>query len=887
MLLVLAIGMVMMFALIFLVARTSLMQGYAKLETDKVSIQVNSAINLIHEQSQQLSLSVRDNAHWDAIYEYVANPNQAFIDSSFSDLTLINLKINAFFIVNAQGEIISYKGLDSSKVMPWRIPDVLMQAVKNGGVLVNPSKSSIAGLFKTPAGICIISTSDILTSEEKGPRRGTLVMVRLLDRELIEHIEKILGTKLSVEAYRDDEISTISPKLLNNKIIVKPIINNQVAGFALMNEISGDAKILIQTVGDRKIFEQGQASLRFLYWGALLAALLLGSFSWIFDKLVLSRLANLNQSVKRIGASAITFSRVEEMPGNDEINSLANGINGMLEKLDGSQLALQFEKERAQVTLTSIADAVITSNNNGCVLYMNTAAERLTGVESSFAIGKTLDSLFHLLSGDKSKNIESSWLTHAHSTIDEVILARADGEEFIISKSASALHDVSGNVFGTVTVLHDVTMLRIMSNQLSHQARFDSLTGLANRYEFDRKAQVAIEDALSSGQTHCLAYLDLDKFKIINDTCGHIAGDLMLKQLADHIKPKLRNADTFARLGGDEFALLLMGCSLNNAHEIVNNVLLAVQEFSLNFDNKVFKVGASIGLIEVSANQTTSLSDLLAMADAACYAAKADGGNCVHVSQAGDINLVHHNHLLDWVARINAGFENNQFVLYQQPLQGLHNSSEPHCELLIRMKGDNDVLYSPGAFLPAAERYRLMPQIDRWVVNEALTIIARKGQDFNAVCAINLSGQSISQDDFLNYVLDKVQQHGINAQRICFEITETAVISNLEKAQHFMRSLRAIGCRFSLDDFGSGLSSFAYLKNLEVDFLKIDGMFIKSIVSNKIDRAMVESINNVGHVMGLHTIGEFAENQDIINILNEIGVDYAQGYGVAMPVLFE
>ena len=320
---------------------------------------------------------------------------------------LANLKLNAVFIVNNQGEVISYKGLDHTTGKPWRIPDVLMQAVKSGGLLVDPHQSTISGLFKTPAGICIVSTSDILTSLEKEPRRGTLVMVRLLDRALIEHIEKILGAKLLVEAYRDDEITTISPQLFNKKIIVKPISNNQVVGFALMNEISGDAKILIQTVGDRKIFEQGQISLRFLYWGALIATFLLVMFSWIFDKLVLSRVANLNESVKRIGASAITADRVEEMPGNDELNSLAHGINNMLTKLDASQRALMLEKEQAQVTLTSIADAVITSDVNGCVIYMNTAAEHLTGIDSAQANAKPLAHLFNLTSEDKTTDRKS------------------------------------------------------------------------------------------------------------------------------------------------------------------------------------------------------------------------------------------------------------------------------------------------------------------------------------------------------------------------------------------------------------------------------------------------------------------------------------------------
>ena len=353
------------------------------------------------------------------------------------------------------------------------------------------------------------------------------------------------------------------------------------------------------------------------------------------------------------------------------------------------------------------------------------------------------------------------------------------------------------------------------------------------------------------------------------------------------MQAKLRGADTLARLGGDEFALLLMGCRLDKAREIANDLLKSIQDFRFEYDDKVFKVGASIGLTEISPKKPLDLSELLATADSACYAAKRDGGDSVYVHQADAVEIKDKHNLLNWVSRINLGLENNQFVLYRQPILGLHEDAEPHCELLIRMKGEDAMLFPPSVFLPAAERYHLMPQIDRWVINEALSIIAKKGLESAGLYAINLSGQSLSQDGFLEYVLGKIAQHKINARHICFEITETAVISNLELARQFMQALRAKGCRFSLDDFGSGLSSFAYLKNLEVDFLKIDGIFIKSILNNKIDCAMVESINNVGHVMGLQTIAEFAENEEIIDVLKKIGVDYAQGYGVAMPALFE
>lgn len=887
MLLALALGLILLFGLIFFVARTVLLEGYAKLEKDKTLIQISSATSLLNEQYEQLSVTVKDNAHWDDIYKYTLNQNPAFIKSSFSDTTFSNLKVNAIFIVSGEGKVIFQRGFDYIKEKTWYIPDVLAQAVRKGGILIDPTKSNQTGLFWTPNGICIVSAFDILDSNEKGPRRGTLIMARLLDQRLIQHIESILKAELSVLDMRKDEIASISSSLNKQRTAVIPLDDRQVAGFALIDAIGGDIQLVLRTVSDRKIFEQGKFSLKFLYWAAILAALLLTAFGWLLNKLVITRLANLNDRVQRIGKSADTSNRVKAFSGNDELASLAHGINGMLQRLDESQLALQFEKERAQVTLTSIADAVITSNINGIVLYMNTAAELLTAVDSAYASGKSLQSLFHLMAEDKTTVVDSAWLTDSSSSLNEAILTRSDGQEFVISKSASSLYDSSGLLFGTVTVLHDVTALRAMSTQLSYQARFDDLTGLINRYEFNRKAQAAINEAASGTHVHSLAYLDLDQFKIVNDTCGHTAGDVVLKELATNIKAKLRISDTLARLGGDEFALLLMGCSLDKAQEIVNGLLQTVQDYRFTYDNQVFKVGASIGLIEISPNHNYTLSDLISRVDSACYSAKGDGGNRIHVYQSDDMQHKNHNYQLQWVSRIHAALEQNQFVLYMQPFKSLQANVEEHCELLIRMRSDEGILYQPGSFLPAAERYRLMPLIDRWVVGEALAAIARKGENFNTVCAINLSGQSLSQDDFLDYVITQIKQHRVDTKRLCFEITETTVITNLDKARQFMQALRKIGCRFSLDDFGSGLSSFAYLKNFEVDFLKIDGMFVKGIVNNKIDRAMVESINRVGHVMGLHTIAEFAENEDIIQVLKEIGVDYAQGYGVAMPELFE
>ncbi len=890
MLLGLAAGMLILFGLLFYVARFVLLDGYAQLEKDKVLLQLDNANSLLKDQYEQLSTVTRDYAHWDDTYQYMDKRNSSFVESNFNDTTFTNLKINAIILVDSNGKAIFKKGLNYATATPWHVPDLLLRALLKDGELANPSVKNISGLFWTKEGICIVSAFDVLDNTLKKERRGTLVFIRPLDDALKDKIAKILNANVSIKGMGEDELVYISSKLAKNKPVVIPLNGKQVAGFALIDTIGSDTKLVLNIASDRKIFNQGKSNLKFMYWAAAAIVLLLMAFSWLLDKLVLTRLALLSNNVRHIGESAAMTGRVQQFVGNDEMVDLANGINNMLERIEESRHALQFEKDRAQVTLSTlggIAEAVITSNGLGHVVYMNAAAESLTGVSIDEVSGGTLLLSLNLMTLDKTSDIDVAWLTDAGSNQEEVMLIRGDDQEFIIRKSTSPLYDNQNILFGHVTVLQDVTALRALSNQLFYQAKHDALTGLVNRYEFDRKVQEAILDATLEDRSYCLAYVDLDQFKIVNDTCGHMAGDLLLQQLANHIKDKVRSSDTFARLGGDEFALLLNGCDIHKAHEIVNDMLNMVKEYRFSFDDKVFKIGASIGLVEITQHNKLNLSELLNAVDSACYRAKREGGNRIHIYLQEDSNLKEHHQQLNWVLRIQQALEKDQFVLYMQRIEGMRLGAELHCELLIRMKSEEGKLYSPSIFLPTAERYHLMPLIDRWVVAKAFAVIAHKGANFPYVCAINLSGQTISDETFLEDVLHQFELHNLDPRRICFEITETALISNMNKARKFMRALRELGCRFSLDDFGSGLSSFGYLKNLEVDFLKIDGIFVKNIVKHKIDRAMVESINNVGHVMGLRTIAEFAESDNIIDVLKEIGVDYAQGYGVARPELFE
>lgn len=889
-LVVMVMGMATVFLLIFFLARHSIMAGYASLEKDSVLVYLNSARGLINDHTDQLYSVTRDYAHWDDAYNFVQTLDPVFIESNLNDTTFSNLKIHAVIFVNEQGKSIYSKGLDFASGQPWKIPELILQSARKDGFLVDSKKDHIEGLFWTPEGLSMVSSVDIRDSTLQKARVGTLIMVRALTGDWVAHIESIIGVQLKVQPVPDFKDSNSISKLSKGQSIVEAVNDREVAGYTMLDDVGSPKGLVLQVVSGRQIQDQGLTSLNTVYWTIGLMAVLLLAISWLFDKLIVSRLTLLSTEVQLIGETADMTKRLPGDQEEDELGTLAKGINKMLDGLNESQEALKVEQNRSQVTLSTLAgitDAVVASDAMGRVAYMNTAAELLTGVAAGDVMGKDIALLFQFQVVDEKGPIESSWLTDFMDKPKEVFLQQPSGRQLVVSRQASPLYDFNGDYFGVVTVLRDVTQLRDLSEKLTFQARHDALTGLVNRYEFDRKALAAIDDSSVENRVHCLAYLDLDQFKTVNDSCGHLAGDRLLKQLADILKSRMRGSDTLARLGGDEFAMIFMGCTINKAESILDDIVIAIREFTFIHNEKSFKVGVSIGLTEISAEHPLSLGELLGMADSACYLAKKDGGNCVRTHVLGDLVVAERSIQLEWVSRINLSLENNGFVLYMQRMQCFNDGGEPHCELLVRMHGESGELHMPGQFLATAERYKLMPQLDRWVIAKAFMILARKGLDLPHVCSINLSGQSLSDQRLASYVLDQIKKYDVNPRRICFEITETAVIANLEKAQSFIQEMRKIGCRFSLDDFGSGLSSFAYLKNLSVDFLKIDGMFTRNVNANKIDRAMVESITSIGHVMGLKVIAEFAETHELVEALRDIGVDYAQGYGVAMPEVFE
>jgi diguanylate cyclase (GGDEF)-like protein/PAS domain S-box-containing protein len=554
--------------------------------------------------------------------------------------------------------------------------------------------------------------------------------------------------------------------------------------------------------------------------------------------------------------------------------------------LKNAELELAQEKERAETTLESINDSVITTDHLSNIISINFKTSLLLGLNSTQVVGKRLDQVCAINeegSDEVAINLsELSLQSDSAFNFTKLILTNKSGTKFNVECSVSPIHDMKNSPIGTVMVIRDVSIARELSLEIEHRAQHDSLTGIYNRHAFESALASSVQ---ANDFEHILCYIDLDQFKIVNDTCGHVAGDELLRQLSSELSVSIRKTDVFARLGGDEFGVLMQHCDIPHAIKIAKQLKKIVSEYVFHWEDKTFKLGASIGLSTIS--PTTSPTLAMQHADTACFSAKEQGRNRIHVYRSSDDENASAHGQMGWVPRLHKALSENHFELYIQSIVDLQRPAEmpSHFEVLIRLKEKDDII-PPGAFLPAAERYNLSSQIDSWVIENTLLLLNLNKDKLKPddVFNINLSASSLNEQGFLKFIQNSFLAVDIDPTAICFEITETAAVTNLTAANTFIKELKDMGCQFALDDFGSGLSSFGYLKNFPVDYLKIDGSFVKDILDDPIDAAMVKSINEIGHIMGKKTVAEWVENQAIADVLAEIGVNYAQGYHFSKPL---
>jgi diguanylate cyclase (GGDEF)-like protein/PAS domain S-box-containing protein len=616
-----------------------------------------------------------------------------------------------------------------------------------------------------------------------------------------------------------------------------------------------------------------------LYFLITLVALVAMTYlGYLLMRRLVGEISMISSSMRNMQTSA-NHDKLLRVSGNDEISDMARSFNELI--LERNSTNLEVNKVSRAVELSS--SQVVITDLDGVIEYVNQKFVVMSGYDKEEMIGQNMSILG---SGNTPDAIFAQMFKTIASGKDwhgEIQNQYKNGVKYLTRTSISSVDNTHYICFQ-----EDITKEHQLSKELNYQASHDSLTGLINRREFETYIERLLASKQNKSTQNAICFMDLDQFKIVNDTCGHAAGDELLRQISTLIKQNVRVHDPLARIGGDEFSILMEHCSLAKAERVMASILKAVKEYQFHWEGNYFKVSISIGIVAINESMD-NLTELFKEVDAACYMAKASGGNRIHIYSPHNGETAMHRGEMHWAARIQRALEEDSFCLYAQAIEPMNGNTNSHYELLIRMLDENGAIIPPSAFLLAAERYKLISQIDQWVVKNALSLLKAHPGFLRKIqfISINLSGPSLADDSFLQFVTNLIKHNNIDGTKICFEITETAAISNLLRAEKFISVLREFGCRFALDDFGSGLSSFGYLKNLSVDYLKIDGMFVKGIVDDPIDRAMVKSINEIGQVMRMKTIAEFVENDAIRDILKELGVNYAQGYGVAKPVSFD
>lgn len=574
------------------------------------------------------------------------------------------------------------------------------------------------------------------------------------------------------------------------------------------------------------------------------------------------------------------------------VNVLAfSSLYFTMRKIFKVERTLEDEKEKAIVTLRSIGDAVITTDKDGVIQFINTIAEQMTGYSLSEAIGQPVDTIFNIINEETQESVPTPvkkvlkdgkiiGLANHTALIDKF------GQDHSIEDSAAPIINSNGDIIGVVLVFHDVSERREYDKKIHWQANHDSLTGLVNRAAFQKHLKDLIKESKQDLSEHALLFIDLDQFKVVNDTVGHMAGDELLHQISALLGSNIRKNDLLSRFGGDEFGIIFNGLGIDDVKDRAEKILDILSQYHFYWDEKVFNITASIGIVVIN-EYTKDENAALSHADSACYIAKDKGRNGYFISEIDDNSVSQRYEEMSWIHRIEHALNENKFVLYAQTIESLHDDND-HFEILIRMKDDKDRIIMPGRFIPVAERYNLMHKIDLWVIKALFSELQNNEKLHGIVFSVNLSGQSLSNDNFIEELETLIKfNSAIDFSHIIFEITETSAINNLEQLRRFILQQKEKGFRFSLDDFGTGLSSFTYLKRLPVDLIKIDGSFIKDILDDPLDKAMVQSIHNLSQIANIKTVAEYVENNDILTLIKEIGIDYAQGYEINIPTPFQ
>ena len=841
----LGLALLSFFGVIYASSSNLLLSSIQQAEVHDCRQIVKGVLAVLNQAQEDVDARFADWAAYDDSYKFIIDRNQHYIDSGLDPEVLSLTKVSLVLYINASGDIVYGTGFDYRHKDYKPIPQEIRKHLHLNDLLLKHKEpeSKVVGIIALPEGPMIISSRPIITSQRKGPIRGTFIVGRYLNPDVVDKISK--ATRASVSAYSINDAhlptdfkavrSSIKP---NGEILVSHLNQKFVKGYALIKDIYGK-EMLVGVNLPRVIYQQGQSSLKLL-------TIILITIEAVFSALTL----------------------------------------GLLNKLIFVWKERKEREERYRAVITQASEGIfIVDAVSRHILEVNYSEEEIQKLKCDDVI---------IQRRIKPNYICEDIQIQQHHFNGEYKYRRKDGSLLDVEVSANLIPYNKGKAF--CVVIRDITerkhaeaALKESESRLYWQATHDSLTKLANRLEFERLVKYVI-DSSNSLEQHALLYLDLDQFKIINDTCGHSAGDELLCKVSILFQSEVRKTDIVARLGGDEFGILLHGCPIDRATQIANSIRDQVNKLRFIWEEKIFTISVSIGLVSVH-DTYQNYADILSAADVACYVAKNSGRNRIHIYQLNDCELERQRAEMKWVSKIPTALEENRFCLYYQKIVPLDSTAmrKEHYEVLLRLVDEDGNIVMPMAFIPSAERYNLMHLIDRWVISTLFDYLSDlnkysfPSENNNKIYAVNLSGASLNNDSFVTFIKEQFVKHQIEPSQICFEITETLAIANLVVASALIKEIKVLGCSFALDDFGSGMSSFAYLKNLSVDYLKVDGAFIKNIAEDEVAAEMVKAIARIASVMEIETIAEFVENDAILKKLKTLGIHYAQGYEIGRP----
>ncbi len=904
-LLVVAVVMTVLFVALFLVIRFSLERQFATLERRAAEDDIGRVEAAVLDDMRQLDRISADWAPRDQTYGFMRGDDPKFL-SELSEEALNNLGVNLMVFVDIHGSVVHAESFDLDLGVRSEMDGAVLQAILASPDLQHPAdpRSRTTGLLRSGDKVLMVAARSITSSDLYSPPAGTLILARHIDVTEVERLASV--TKLDVSAYPvGSEIPADVRTALNSlqataTAFTQPLGGSYLGAYSLLRDVGGAPALMLRARVPREIYGQGQEAILYAAVAMLLIGVAAtGTVAVVVDRGVLGRIARLSGEMAALGAHPDASARVS-VTGRDEIARLAEDVNDALAAIDESErqlvaardqledrvrdrtVELRASEARFRILIEQMADALFCVDPSGRITFVNTAAEELTGLDASELERRRLEDIMVAENGDEiAARISGDLHPDATWTLEAKIVL-PERAPIPVELSASPLLDEHARIAGTQWVARDTTERKRFEQQMLHVASHDHLTGLHNRRYFEMALEIELSEARRDGGHGAIVWLDIDDFKDVNDSLGHRAGDECLVEIAAQVRKEVRDSNVLARLGGDEFGILMPGATVAEAGVAATRVLNAINSRPFSIDGHAVTLSASLGVV-VYPDHGSTPTELLANADMAMYWAKDRGRSQVHIHEMDALREKEMRSRTLWNDRIMAALREDSMRVYAQPILDMHTGRVTRLELLVRMLDDDGAPILPAAFLPAAERSGLINDIDRWMVQRAVAVLADT-QDWELQLEVNLSGKAFLDPALLPTIQRALERSGVEPARLGFEITETAAIADIGRAQTFVSALKELGCRFSLDDFGSGFSSFYHLKHLPVDCLKIDGSFIRGLSHGLQDRHLVRGMVELSRGLDIEVAAEYVEDAETLEIVGSLGIDYAQGFQVGHPV---